>query len=160
MPARLRTVVLIALVIGVGAWAVLDARESGGGAAPPVPWTAAVAVALLAVAVLVSGLEVRRWVTGRRERPMDPLVAARVAVFAKAAAYTGGALVGWYLAQAVVVLPDVVGERRSRLLLALVSAVVSGGLVAAGFVAQRWCRRPPDAPPGEAAGEPPSSADR
>jgi hypothetical protein len=148
-PARLRTVVLLAAAVGVGAWAVLDAREASGGAVPPVPWTAAVAVGLLAVAVLVSGLEVRRWVAGRRERPMDPLVAARVAVFAKAAAYAGGALVGWYLAQAVVVLPDVVGERRTRLLLALVSAVGSGLLAAAGLVAQRWCRRPPDESDGD-----------
>lgn len=154
-PARLRTVLVTALVIGVGAWAVLDAREASGGTAPPVPWTAAVAVALLAIAVLVSGLEVRRWVAGRRERPMDPLVAARVAVLAKAAAYSGGALVGWYLAQAVVVLPDVVGERRTRLLLALVSALVSAGLGAAGLVAQRWCQRPPD----ESDGDPPSAPD-
>lgn len=149
IPARLRTVLLVALVVGVGAWAVLDAREASGGVAPPVPWTAAVAVGLLAVAVLVSGLEVRRWVAGRRERPMDPLVAARVAVFAKAAAYSGGALVGWYLAQAVVVLPDVVGERRTRLFLALVSAAGSAALAAAGLVAQRWCRRPPDEPGGD-----------
>jgi hypothetical protein len=143
-PARLRTVLLVAVAVAVAAWAVLDAREAIGGVAPPVPWTATVAVALLAVAVLVSGLEVRRWVGGRRERPMDPLAAARVAVFAKAAAYAGGALVGWYLAQAVVVLPDVVGERRTRFVLALLSAAVSAGLATAGLVAQRWCRRPPD----------------
>jgi hypothetical protein len=145
-PARVRTVLLIAAAVGVGAWAVLDARQAVGGASPPVPWTAAVAVALLTIAVLVSGLEVRRWVAGRRERPMDPLVAARIAVFAKAAAYAGGALTGWYLAQAAVVLPDVVGGRRTRLILALVSAVASGALAAAGLVAQRWCRRPPDEP--------------
>jgi len=143
-PARLRTVLLVAAAVGVAVWAVLDAREAIGGTAPPVPWTATVAVALLAVAVLASGLEVRRWVSGRRERPMDPLVAARVAVFAKAAAYAGGAMVGWFLAQAVVVLPDVVGERRTRLILALLSAAVSAGLAGAGLVVQRWCRRPPD----------------
>jgi hypothetical protein len=148
-PARLRVMLLIALVVGAGTWAVLDAREASGASVPPVPWTAAVAVGLLAVAVLVSGLEVRRWVVGRRERPMDPLLAARIAVLAKAAAYSGSALVGWYLAQAVVVLPDLVGERRTRLVLALVSAVVSGGLGAAGLVAQRWCRRPPDATDGD-----------
>lgn len=144
IPARLRTVVLIALAIGVGTWVVLDAREASGAAAVPMPWTAAVAVALLAVAVLVAGLEVRRWVAGRRERPLDPLVAARVAVLAKAAVYSGGGLTGWYIAQALVVLPDLVGERRTRLLIALLSALASVGLVAAGFVAQRWCRRPPD----------------
>lgn len=158
-PARLRTVLLIAAVIGIGSWAVVDAREASGATAPPVPWTAAVAIVLLSVAVLVSGFEVRRWVTGRRERPLDPLVAARAAVLAKAAAYTGGALVGWYLAQAVVVLPELVGERLSRLVLALVSALASAALVAAGLVAQRWCRLPPEGPPtGPGGDEPPAVA--
>ena len=141
-PARLRTVVAIAVLVGAVAWAVLDARDSAGAPPVPVPWTAAVAVALLAVAVLVSAREVRRWVAGARR--MDALSAARIAVLAKAAAYTGAALAGWYLAQAVVVLPDVVGDRLTRLLLALVSALASVGLVAAGLVGQRWCRRPPD----------------
>jgi uncharacterized membrane protein len=151
-PARPRIVTLVALVVGIAVWAVLDAREAMGDAAPPIPWTAAVAVALLSVAVLVSGLEVRRWVAGRRERPLDPLVAARVAVFAKAAAYSGGALVGWYLAQAAVILPDLVGDRRTRLLLALLSALASVALSVAGLVAQRWCRRPPNEPDGDDSG--------
>lgn len=141
-PARLRSVLLLAAAVGVVGWVVLDARESAGGAALPTPWTAAVAIALLAVAVVVSGWEVRRWITGRRERLLDPLVAARIAVLAKAAAYAGGAFTGWYLAQAVVVLPDLVGDRRTRLIIALVSALASVGLAAAGLVAQQWCRRP------------------
>jgi len=142
-PARLRWVLLLLGGVCLGAWAVLDAREAAGEPALPTPWTAAVAVVLLAVAVLVSGLEVRRWVAGRRERPMDPLVAARIAVLAKAAAYAGAALAGWYLAQAVVVVPDVVGERRTRLVVALLSAAAAAALSAVGMVVQTWCRRPP-----------------
>lgn len=142
-PARLRPVLAVLAVVGLVAWALLDAREGAGGTPPPTPWTATVAVALLAVAVLVSGLEVRRWVTGRRARPLDPLVAARIAVLAKAAAYTGGALAGWYLAQAAVILPDLVGVRRTRFVVALVSALVAGVLSGAGFLVQHWCRRPP-----------------
>jgi hypothetical protein len=142
-PARLRSVLLVLAAVGLGSWAVLDAREASGASALPAPWTAAVAIALLAVAVLVSGFEVRRWVAGRRERPLDPLVAARIAVLAKAAAYTGGALAGWYLAQAVVVLPDLVGERRTRLVVALICALAAIALATAGLVVQNWCRRPP-----------------
>ncbi|HEY6795961.1 MAG TPA: DUF3180 domain-containing protein [Kineosporiaceae bacterium] len=142
-PARLRGVLLVLAAVALTAWAVLDARQASGAAALPAPWTAAVAIALLSVAVLVTGLEVRRWVAGRRERPLDPLVAARIAVLAKAAAYAGGALVGWYLAQAAVVLPDLVGERRTRFMIALLSALAASGLSGAGFVVQTWCRRPP-----------------
>ena len=142
-PARLRSVLLLMVVVGLTGWAVLDAREASGASPLPTPWTAAVAIALLAGAVLVSGLEVRRWIAGRRERRLDPLVAARIAVLAKAASYAGGALAGWYLAQAAVVLPDLVGERRTRLLVALLSAVAAGALAVAGLVVQTWCRRPP-----------------
>jgi hypothetical protein len=142
-PARPRVVLLVLAAVAAGGWAVLDAREASGASALPAPWTATVAIALLAVAVLVSGLEVRRWVAGRRERPLDPLVAARIAVLAKAAACAGGALAGWYLAQAAVVLPDLVGERRTRLIVALLSALAAGCLSAAGFVVQTWCQRPP-----------------
>ena len=142
-PARLRSVLFVFAAVALGGWAVLDAREASGAASLPTPWTATVAIALLAIAVLVSGLEVRRWVTGRRERPLDPLVAARIAVLAKAAAYTGGALAGWYLAQAVVIVPDLVGDRRIRFVVALASAVVAIGLGASGLVVQTWCRRPP-----------------
>ncbi|MDQ1286762.1 MAG: hypothetical protein QG622_327 [Actinomycetota bacterium] len=144
IPARLRTVLLIAVVVGVTGWAVLDVLEATGAASVRAPWTAAVAVGLLAVVVLVAGLDVRRWVAGRRERPLDPLTAARVAVLAKAAAYTGGGLAGWHLAQAAVLFPDLVGARRTRFLLVLLSVLASVGLAAAGLLAQRWCRRPPD----------------
>jgi hypothetical protein len=150
-PARLRVVLIVAVVVGVDTWAIMDAWDAMGGTTPPVPWMAAVAVVLIAVAVLASGLEVRRWVSGRRDRPMDPLVAARIAVFAKAASYSGGGLVGWYLGQAVALLPDVVGSRHTRFLLALLTAAASAALSAAGLVAQRWCHRPPDAPGGDRA---------
>jgi hypothetical protein len=143
-PARILGVVLIALVVGVAAWAVLDAREAGGSSSLPMPWTAPVGVLILAGVVLVAGLEVRRWVAGRRQQPLDPLVAARVAVLAKAGAYAGGGLLGWYVAQAVVVLPDLVGDRRTRFFVALLSALTAIALSAAGLLAQRWCRRPPD----------------
>jgi len=146
-PARLRGVLLVLVAVGFAGWAVLDAREASGAPALPAPWTAAVAITLLAVAVLVSGHQVRRWVAGRRERPLDALTAARIAVLAKAAAYAGGALAGWYLAQAVVVLPDLVGQRRTRLVVALLSALAAVALAVAGLVVQGWCRRPP--PPDE-----------
>lgn len=143
-PARGWLVLLLLVAVLAAAWVVLDARQSGGAASLPAPWTAAVAIALLDIAVLVSGFEVRRWVAGRRDRPMDPLMAARIAVLAKAAAYAGGALTGWYLAQALVLLPDLVGDRRTRFLVVGLSALAAGGLAVAGLVVQTWCRRPPD----------------
>jgi len=143
-PARASTAALLAGVAVVVGWLGLRLWTRDG-AYVPLPWTAVVGTALLAVAVLAAGLPVRRWVTGRRDRPLDPIVAARTVVFAKAAAYGGPLLAGWYAAQALVVLPDLVGVRRTRFLLALLAALAAVGVSVAGFVVQRWCRVPPDA---------------
>jgi hypothetical protein len=142
--ARVRTLLAVAVVAALAGWLVLDALRRSGGDPLPVPWTAPAGLVVLAGIVLAAGREVRRWVQGRRSRPIDPLVAARTAVLAQAAGYVGALLVGWYVAQALVILPAVVGERRTRLFWALGTALASALLAVAGLVAQRWCRRPPD----------------
>ena len=96
----------------------------------------------LAIAVLAAGWPVRRWVRGRRDRPLDPLVAARTVVFAKAAAYGGAAVAGWYAAQALSLIGEDSSALRRRLLLALLATAFGVGISAAGFVVQRWCRVP------------------
>jgi hypothetical protein len=45
---------------------------------------------------------------------VDALVAARTVVLAKAAAYGGGLLAGWYVGQGLALLPDLVEVRRTR----------------------------------------------
>lgn len=141
--ARPGTAVLIAVVTGAVGWYALRLWESSGRLAPPVPWTALAGLVALAVAVVASGLPVRRWRSGARQTRLDPLVAARTVVFAKAAVYGGALFAGWYAAQALAVLPDVVGGRRTRLVLAALSAVAGVAVVAAGFLVQHWCTLPP-----------------
>lgn len=143
-PARPWPAVLAAIVVTALGWAGLRLWTRSGGTYVPLPWTAVAGTAALALVVLALGTPVRRWVSGRRDRALDPLVAARTVVLAKAAAYGGAVLVGWYAAQALVILPDVVGARRTRLVLATLAAVASLGVSVAGFVVQRWCRVPPD----------------
>ena len=153
-PARAGTVVLTAVLGTAVGWVALDVWEGSGRELPRLPWTAVAGTAALAIAVVSAGLPVRRWVAGRRDRPLDPLTAARTVVFAKAAAYGGALLVGWYLAQALVIVPDVVGDRRTRLVLALVATAAAAAVAGAGLLVQRWCRVPPgdddpDHPPGD-----------
>jgi hypothetical protein len=153
IPARVRTALLAGVVVAVVGWVGLRAWTGGGGTYLPLPWTVVAGTVLLAAGVVGAGLPVRRWTSGRRDRPLDPLVAARTVALAKAAAYGGAVLAGWYAAQGLVILPDVVGERRTRLLLAAVAAVAAVGVSVAGFVVQRWCRLPPDEGPGTGAEE-------
>ncbi len=143
-PARPLTLLVVGIAVTVLGWLALDTWTGRGGEPLPMPWAAGVGTLALAVAVMAAGLPVRRWVAGRREQPLDPLVAARTVVLAKAAAYTGATLAGWYSAQALVTLPDLVGARLTRLLVAAGAALTAVALAAAGLVVQRWCRVPPD----------------
>jgi len=143
-PARITTALLIALVSVTVCWVGLDLWTGSGHEPLPLSWPAVVGTTALVAAVIASGLPVRRWVRGRRDRVLDPLVAARTAVLAKAAAYGGAALTGWYLSQGLAILPELVGARRERFVVALVASLAAVGVSVAGFVVQRWCRIPPD----------------
>ena len=142
-PARLPAMILLAAATTALAWTFLDLWHDNGGTSLPLPWTAVAGTAALVIVVIAAGLPVRRWVRGRRDRPLDPLVAARTVVLAKAAAYGGSLLTGWYAAQALALAPDLMGERLTRFVLALVAGLFAVGIAVAGLVVQRWCRVPP-----------------
>ncbi len=142
-PARIVTAVLLGLVSAAVSWVGLDLLTRSGADSPPLSWAAVAGTALILLLVIGAGLPVRRWVRGRRERMLDPIVAARTAVLAKTAAYGGAVIAGWYVAQAVLLLPDLVGDRRHRFVIGLVAGALAVGVSVAGFVVQRWCRIPP-----------------
>jgi hypothetical protein len=135
---------LSALVSAAVCWVGLDLWQGSGGDGPPLSWVAVFVLVALILVVIAAGLPVRSWVRGQRERALDPLVAARTAVLAKAAAYGGAVIVGWYLSQAVLVLPDLVAARRQRFIIGLAASALAVALSIAGFVVQRWCRIPPE----------------
>ena len=143
-PARVVSALLIALVSVTVCWVGLDIWIDSGRDPLPLSWPAVVATVALVAVVIAAGLPVRKWVNGKRDRALDPLVAARTAVLAKASAYGGAALVGWYLSQGLLLLPDLVGARRERFVIALIAAAAAVGVSVAGFVVQHWCRVPPD----------------
>lgn len=147
VPARIRTVVLLTVATTAVVWLLLWLLDGRGVLVPRVPWLAAVATAALAVVVLAAGLPVRAWVRGRREEPLDPITAMRTLVFAKAAAYSGGLLAGWFATQALVLLPDLVGARRGQFLVAVLAAIAAVCVSVAGLIVQNWCKIPP--PPSD-----------
>jgi len=148
--ARIGTTVLIGVVSTAICWVLLDTWTGQGNEAPPLPWTAVFGTVALLLVVIAAGLPMRRWQRtdpsdrGGVRRGIDPLVAARTAVLAKAAAYGGALILGWYLSQGLILLPDLLGDRTSRFVIALIAAAAAVALSVAGFVVQRWCRVPPD----------------
>lgn len=153
-PTRLRTLIVVALVAGVLAWSGLSVWTAYGNLVPAVPWLTVLVTFMVAAAVLAAGWPVRRWVRGKRDRPLDALVAARTVVLAKSSAYTGAALVGWYGAQVVLLISGPLTEtRREQALVATASAFGSLAMTGAGLLVEWFCRVPPsdDDDPGDAA---------
>lgn len=153
-----RVSTLVAMLVGVAAltWGVLRIAETQGWALPQLSWTAPAGVAVLAVAVIVSAVALRRRLGSGR--PPDPLGMARMAVLGKASAHVGPIVGGLYAGYLLVLLPDLAvesrGERAVLCAAALFAAVL---LTVAGLVLERACRvrggghpldptDPPDAP--------------
>lgn len=139
---KARVLVLLVVAGAVLGWSFTRVLESGGGVMP-LPVTALAAMLVIAVAVIVVGVPVRRWNRGDRSRRLDPLRAARTAVLAKASSHSGALLAGWYVGQGLTLLPDLAVEpRRERLLLAALAVVAALLMVTAGLVTERWCKLP------------------
>lgn len=147
-PVRLLLAVLV--VVALVGWLALRTLESRGVYLPVVPWVVDVAILVLAAIVLWLGWAVRAYQKGDRPT-LDGLRAARTLVLAKAASLTGALLGGWYLAQVLVVLPDLAIEaRRDHAVAAGVAALCSLVLAVVGVVVERFCELPPpgDGPSG------------
>lgn len=142
-PTRVRTLAVLAVLVGVLAWFFLHVVDSRGNTLPSLTWTAPSGVLALALVVGVSWVTVRR----RRDpaqsrlRPIEPLGMARMAVLGKAAGHVGAALLGFYLGWVVLLLPDLgIGSRRERALIAALAAAGALLLAVAGLLLERACR--------------------
>ena len=91
--------------------------------------------------VFFAGLPIRRFLRGQAKKSLNPMRAMRTLVLAQAAALTGALVTGWYLAQALVLLPDFDIDSRRTLVVRL-AALTAGGavMVVAGLLAQAMCR--------------------
>ena len=140
-PTRSRPLLLISLAIAVISGLALRAWSARGNELPALPWSAPGVMVLMAVAVLVVGLPVRRWTRGQRTTPLDPLRAARTVVLAKAAQYAGALLSGWYAGQAIALMATIdVGPRRSMLLRAVISMMTAVAVWVVGWLVEQFCR--------------------
>lgn len=147
-PTRVVVLVLVAAAATLLSLVLQRALRSNGWDMPPVPWTAAIGLLLVACLVYSAALPVRRMLRGGpRARPVHPLRAARAAVLGKATAYAGALVLGWYLAWVIVLVPDLdVDARQTQALRAAVTALAALLASAAGLLAEWMCRVPPDGP--------------
>jgi hypothetical protein len=131
---------------------LLRLLEGQGVTPPEVPWSVVLVCLVISGGVLRMGWQVRQFLRG--ERPdLDPIRAARTAVLAKASCHTGAILVGWYLAQVLLVLGDLeIEPRRDRAVAAAVATLGAGVLALTGLVVEHLCQVPPPSDDAEKAG--------
>ena len=148
-PTRRRD--LVAVVVGTAVVSYLLVRVVYRWFPPITGWTG---VSLLGVAVAVAGwgfyirARIRDGEIGVGPGRLHPLAVARSVLIAKASAWMGSVVLGWWLAVVAYLLP-----RRSALRVAAedtVGAVVAGfgalALVTAALWLQHCCRSPDDPP--------------
>jgi hypothetical protein len=139
---RPRTLVVVALVAGGLGWAFLRLLMVWGVGLPIVGWMSAVILLFTAAAVVAAGIPVKRLQAGKPGlKPVGMLRAARTVVLAQAAALTGSAVVGWYAAQALLLVADLdIPSVREHLWPVLATCAAGVVLAVAGMITQRWCR--------------------
>lgn len=133
---------MAALFGGLAGWLLVVTTNALGLVAPSVPWTAP--LALLLIAALVGVLAYGTWqrIQIRRER-MDAQRAVAFLVLGKASALAGALVAGGYLGFAVNFLGrlDVLGPRE-RVIRSAVAIVIGIALCVAGLWLERACRVP------------------
>lgn len=118
--------------------------ESYGNVLPGIPWQAILGMLLLSIVLVAVGWPIKRWNDGDRTRDIDPLLCARVAMMAKAAAIAGAALTGWYVGAAVYYFISAGGIRASAGVGMLVPIATAALLMIVGLVVEHFCTLPPD----------------
>ena len=109
---------------------------------PPV--TLPVALALITAILLTLAWRIRQSTRGRSGRRVDPFIAMRVAVLAKASSLSGALLLGLGLGIVAYILTRSVIPAVASLWLAIGMALGAGILLAGGLLAEHFCTLPPD----------------
>jgi len=145
-PTRIRTLLLIAVVLLAVGWAVVAIVERLHQRLLPVSWTAAAALVLITLGLLVWGLLAKPKLQRKPGRPrLDPLVAARTAALAMAASRTGAAVAGFYGGVAIGLLDSLdTPAGRQYAAAAGAAALASIALSAVGLWLESICRLPGD----------------
>jgi hypothetical protein len=136
--------IIILIFCGIG-WAANLWANRNGYPVPVLHLSSLLTMLFIVVFTLVLGIRVLRWRNGKRDRPLDPILAARTLVLAQATAYAGALLFGWHTGIFIDQLAlSSVRSTQQPTLDAL--AMMGGGavMVVVGLVVERFCKLPPE----------------
>jgi len=153
---RWQTLLAVAGISTAASWSVLRLVERQHASTPPTSWFVCLVLLATSGMVFSFGWAVRQATSGKGPK-VEPVRAVRTVILAKASCYTGSLLLGWYVAQVLLVIGDLTIEpRRERALTAGAAALCSLVLAVVGLVVERFCQVPP--PSDDAAEKVPGSA--
>jgi hypothetical protein len=139
----------VAVVAAVVGWAGVALLVDLGESMPRVPVSAPLVLLLFAAILLATALSIRSRLAAVRERlpdarPLNPLMAARAAVLAKASSPVGALVAGLYAGYAAYLLPEAeISARRQVVLLCGFAVLAGAAVVAAALFLESVCRLPP-----------------
>ncbi|THJ65186.1 DUF3180 domain-containing protein [Arthrobacter echini] len=130
---------------GLLGWLANWLATRNGYGAPTLPLTSLVTTAVIIAITLVFGGRVLRWNNGSRDRPLDPILAARTLVLAQACAYAGAVSLGWHAGIFVDQLALLAVRSTTAPLWGSIALMVGGMvMIMVGLVVENFCRLPPD----------------
>lgn len=151
----IRLILLLGVGVGFVAYPALRLWAGRGHVLPAASWGGVIVLAFMAFGVFFSGLPIRRFLRGQAKKPLNPLRAMRTLVLAQAAALTGALVAGWYLAQLLVLAPNL-DVSSVRVVAVRLGALAAGGALMsiAGLLTQAMCRvdKPDDGDEGNNGG--------
>jgi hypothetical protein len=118
--------------------------QSQGGFIYVPPITLPTTLIVVAVAVVLLAIPIRRKVTGKRKEPIDSLYASRVVALAKASSFAGALLLGLGAGVLFYLLGRPIAPGGLMLVNVAAQLVSAAAVVAGGLVAEWLCVLPPD----------------
>jgi hypothetical protein len=132
------------LIGGVASYLLELVVQSRGGFIYVPPISLAFTLFVVAVAVVLLAVPIRRKVTGKRKEPIDAFYAARVLALAKASSFAGSLLLGLGAGVLLYLFGRPIAPNGAILINVIAQLVSAALLIAAGLIAEWLCVLPPD----------------
>ena len=161
-PVRTTSIPLVVGLVFLGGavgWSGVAILESTGGVAPRAPWSAAAGLAFFA-ALLLAGAWYMYDRVHRKRDSVDPLLAVRLLVLAKASSLVGALVGGAYVGFALHFVSEYgTSSGRDRVVLGLLAAGAGLLVAVGGLLLERACKVPKGPDDAAPNGQPASGSD-
>jgi hypothetical protein len=132
------------LIGGVASYLLELVVQSRGGFIYVPPISLAFTLFVVAAAVVLLAVPIRRKVTGKRKEPIDAFYAARVLALAKASSFAGSLLLGLGAGVLLYLFGRPIAPSGAILINVIAQLVSAALLIVAGLIAEWLCVLPPD----------------